>query len=205
MFITLEGPEGSGKTTQVRMLSKYLADRGFPVVTLREPGGTPLGDRLRELLLFRQDLSVSSRAELLLFAAARAQLVDEVIRPHLAQGDVVICDRFADSTLAYQGHGRGLDRRELDEINRFATGGLVPDLTILLDLPPEVGLIRNRDGQLASDRFEGENLAFHRKVREGYLELAAADRSRWVVVDAMLPIEEVGHVICASLDARLKG
>ncbi len=203
MFITFEGPEGSGKSTQAQLLHRHLCARGISSVLVREPGGTSLGDKLRNIVMFDADTSISPRAELLLFTAARAQLVDEVIRPHLDRGEAVICDRYADSTLAYQGYGRGLSLPEINAVNRFATGGLVPDLTFLLDVPPEVGLARNQHEQPVPDRFEMEEMDFHRRVREGYLEIARAEPGRWVIVNATLPIEQVWEVVRDAVDRRL--
>ncbi len=204
MFITLEGPEGSGKSTQAQLLYRYLCERNKAVVLTREPGGTLLGDKLRAIVMFGKDMEISPRAELLLFTAARAQLVDEIVRPALARGDIVICDRYADSTVAYQGYGRGLPIQEINAVNHFATAGLVPDLTFLLDIPPEVGLTRNREGQLATDRFETEEIDFHARIREGYLEIARSEPKRWVIVDATQPIEKVWADIREAVEARLQ-
>lgn len=190
MFITFEGPEGSGKTTQVQLLAEWLRDRGCNVLTTREPGGTRIGDAVRAVLLNPEHLEMQPRAEILLFSAARAQIVSELIRPHLEAGGVVLCDRFADSTLAYQGYGRQLDLHVLRVITEFATGGLTPDLTVFLDLPTLEGLRRKRGGDLAEwNRMEREELAFHERVRAGYLAISTgsgeSERSRWLVVDAM--------------------
>ncbi len=201
MFITFEGPEGSGKSTQAQALCAYMDARGRQAVLTREPGGTALGDRLRELLMNTTDVAINPRAEALLFAAARAQLVQEVIRPALAAGRVVICDRFADSTIAYQSFGRGLPLAEVRQVVEFASGGLKPDLTVLLDLPPEEG--RRRKGTDLGDRFEDEELDFHRRVRQGYLALAAAEPGRWFVVDGRLGRDEVAALIRARVDSRL--
>ncbi|MBI2955069.1 MAG: dTMP kinase [Chloroflexi bacterium] len=203
MFITFEGPEGSGKTTQTQRLNRYLGERGADVVLVREPGGTALGDRLRNLLMFGAEIRITSRAEVLLFTAARAHLIDQVIRPHLGKGGVVICDRYADSTVAYQGWGRGLDVGEIAVINRFATGGLLPDLTFLLDVSPEIGLARNQKERRAADRFELEEVDFHRRVREGYLQMARSEPGRWVVVDATLPVEQVWEIVRNTVEPRL--
>ena len=182
LFITLEGPEGSGKSTQAERLSASLNERGFTVFVTREPGGTPLGDELRELLLRRSDLEITAWSEALLFSAARAQLLRDVIRPQLERVDVVICDRFSDSTLAYQGWGRGLDRDLLARLQEAATEGLEPDLTLLLDLPAEEGL--ERVTRAKRDRLDRETIAFHSRVRSGYLAMAQAQPGRWRRVDA---------------------
>ena len=187
--MTIEGPEGSGKTVVARRLAAELERRGHRVVLTREPGGTRLGERVREILLGRADLKIDPRADALLFNAARAQLVAEVIRPALSAGAVVLCARFADSTLAYQGHGAGLPIEELRGLAEVATGGLEPDLTILLDVDPEVGIRRKAAG--ARNRFESIDLDFHRRVRSGFLELAGAEPRRWRVVDSSRHIDRV--------------
>ncbi len=184
LFIAFEGPEGSGKTTQLRRLYRRLRRAGVPVVRTREPGGTRLGERLRALLK-RADQNPAPEAELFLFLAARAQLVSTVIRPALAAGQVVLCDRYSPSTLAYQAYGRGLPLDQVADADRLATGGLWPDLVVLLDLPAEAGLARR--GRAGADRFEAEELEFHRRVRAGYLELARSDPERWLVLDAQVP------------------
>lgn len=203
MFITFEGPEGSGKSTQAKLLHSYLLQRGLRAVLVREPGGTALGDKLRDILMFRIDIALSARAEALLFAAARAQLVDEVVRPHLAIGGVVICDRYADSTLAYQAYGRGLDVTSVRTIINFAINGLMPDLTFLLDVPPEIGLARNHNARGITDRFELEELEFHQRVRQGYLEIAKAEPDRWRVIDATGTIETVWQQVREVIERRL--
>ena len=191
-FITLEGPEGAGKTVLARRLAEGLEQRGHMVRLTREPGGTPLGERVRALLLERSsgDLAIDARADALLFNAARAQLVAEVIRPALDAGDVVLCARFADSTLAYQGYGGGLPIDHLRAIANVATGGLAPDLTVLLDVDPEVGLRRKAPG--ARNRFEAFfDLDFHRRVRAGFRELAGQEPERWRVVDSTRHVDRV--------------
>lgn len=187
--MTLEGPEGSGKTVVAKRLAAELSALGRRVVLTREPGGTPLGERVREILLGRAGLAIDPRADALLFSAARAQLVAEVIRPALEAGAVVLSARFADSTLAYQGYGAGLPILELRAIASVATGGLEPDLTILLDVDPEVGIRRKAPG--ARNRFESIDLAFHHRVRNGFLELARDEPARWHVVDSSRHIDEV--------------
>ncbi|MFC7329227.1 dTMP kinase [Marinactinospora rubrisoli] len=191
-FIVLEGGEGAGKSTQVRQLAIWLREEGFDVVTTREPGATKLGMRLRALLLDREHTGMSSRAEALLYAADRAEHVSSVIRPALLRGAIVISDRYVDSTLAYQGAGRELDQADIEPINTWATGELVPDLTVLLDLPPDEGI--NRLGRPA-DRLESEPLEFHARVRQGFRDLAERAPERYLVLDAQLPPEEVTRAI----------
>jgi dTMP kinase len=203
-FITLEGPEGAGKTSQARAIGAVLEKAGIPVTITREPGGTPLGERIRDLLLASGEspAAILPVADALLFNAARAQLVAEVIRPSLARGAVVVCARFADSTVAYQGYGGGLPIDDLRAIERMATGGLSPDLTLLLDLPIETGLARKKANELT--RFEaGFDAAFHRRVRDGFLELARQEPARFIVIDASPPAEEVFEAIRAALAHRI--
>ncbi|MHB1131125.1 MAG: dTMP kinase [Chloroflexota bacterium] len=200
MFVTFEGPEGSGKSTQAKLLTDFLESRGQRVCLTREPGGTPLGDHLRQVLMRTGSVTMGARAEVLLFCAARAQLLEEVVLPRLAAGEHVVCDRYADSTLAYQAYGRGLAADPIDAVIKFATSGLVPELTLLLDLPVEEGL--RRKGFDASDRFESESVAFHERVRAGYLSLAAADPQRWLVIDARLPIQVIAERIRQRLVER---
>lgn len=195
-FIAIEGPEGAGKTSQADRLRDAIAATGAEVVLTREPGGTPAGERIRELLLAGGG-ALDPRTDALLFSAARSQLVVDVIRPALARGAVVIATRYADSTLAYQGYGAGLPIDELDVLERFATGGLRPDLTILLDLPAEVGLARKTGAERT--RFERElDLEFHRRVRDGFLELAREQPDRYAVVDATADEEAVFASVIAA-------
>jgi dTMP kinase len=184
LFITLEGPEGSGKSMQICELAEFIRQRGFTVLATREPGGTFIGDQIREVIMRMENTMMNPRAEILLFCAARAQIVEEVIRPNLEKGVVVISDRYADSTLAYQGYGHGLDLSILRKILHFATGGLQPDLTLLLDIDVEEGLKRRRIGGGEWNRLDAQQLEFHKRVRQGYLEMAKAEPSRWQVVDA---------------------
>ncbi|TAL12430.1 MAG: dTMP kinase [Chloroflexota bacterium] len=198
-FISIEGPDGSGKTHQARLLADALRDRGHDVLLTREPGGTPLGDRLYELLMANGGEPIDRIADAMLFNASRAQHVAKVIRPALAAGRVVISARYADSTMAYQGYGGGVDLETLRRIIAIATGGLVPDRTLLLDLPAETGLARKTPD--SHTRFETAfDLAFHLRVRAGFLEMARAEPSRWVVIDADRPS---GAVFASVLDAAL--
>ncbi len=202
LFVTLEGPDGGGKSTQARQLVDYLKGRGLNVLLTREPGGTPIGDQIRRTLMDLGNTGMNPRAEILLFSASRAQIVHQVIRPHLESGGIVVCDRFYDSTLAYQGYGHGLDLQALQTITAFATGGLRPDLTLLLDLPAEDGLRRRkRGGQW--NRLDAYDLAFHQRVRQGYFALAAAEPKRWVRLDATQPVEVVQVEMRQAVDARL--
>ena len=199
VFITFEGPEGSGKTTQIRRLADRLRSADRDVLLIREPGGTPIGDQIRAVLHDIANTAMVSEAEILLYSASRAQLVGQLIRPALARGTIVLCDRFADSTIAYQGYGRGLDLDALRQITAFATGGLVPDLTIYLDIPVEKGLDRKRRALALNEgewnRLDQEPVDFHRRVRQGYLTLAADDPERWVILDAYHSIEDVQEEI----------
>ena len=194
MFITFEGPEGSGKTTQVRQLGEWLGARGKNVVVTKEPGGTPLADRIRAILLHPES-TMDALTELLLYAASRRQHVVEVIRPSLERGAIVLCDRFTDATLAYQGFGRLLDLDKLRMLNDWVTGSLRPDLTLLYDIEESVGLARAHSRNEATankeGRFEAEDLRFHRRVREGYLVLAGAEQQRFAIIDASGTIDQV--------------
>ena len=189
-FVSFEGPEGGGKSTQTHRLAAALAEQGYVVWAAREPGGTRVGEMIRPILLGQQQpANLSAWTEALLFSAARAQLVDEVIRPRLQRGELVLCDRFSDSTLAYQGYGRGLDLEALRQLQAQATGGLKPDLTLLLDLPVEAGLARIP--RRAQDRLDRETIAFHQRVHAGYRAMAAADSHRWREVDASSEPDQV--------------
>jgi len=202
-FFVFEGIDGSGKTTQLKLLGESLAARGYPVLYTREPGGTRVGELIRELLLNPQYSELFPRAEALLYAAARAQHVAQVILPALEEGQLVLCDRFLDSSLAYQGFGRGMEVRLLEQINEPATAGLVPDLVLLLDFCSETGMDRiNRSGR-GVDRIEREAQEFHRKVRSGYLALAGRDPSRYRVVDAHRPVDLVHRDILKAVEEVL--
>lgn len=202
MFITFEGVEGSGKTLQARLLSERLRAAGVPVLTTREPGGTRLGDKVRSLVLDQSDYHVGRRAEALLMGAARAQHVEEVITPALERGETVVCDRFSDSTRAYQGAGRGLAIQTLEPVISFATAGLSPHMTLLLDIPIEVGLARKQTQQ-DWNRFDAEARAFHERVREAFQSLARAEPERWTSFDACKPVEVLAHEIWGHVAARM--
>lgn len=206
MFITFEGPEGSGKTTQVALLVRDLQDRGYTVFHTREPGGTSIGDQIRDVLHDLKNEQMHPHTEILLYAASRAQLVHQEIQPRLTAGEIVICDRYADSTLAYQGYGHGLDLGVLRQILGFATGGLQPDLTLYLDITAEDGLRRRHaaaDEGAEWNRMDALSLDFHRRVREGYLRLIAEAPSRWVTIDATGERNVIQAEIRTAVLARL--
>jgi dTMP kinase len=209
-FITFEGIEGCGKTTQIRMAGDHLRKRQIPVLVTEEPGGAPLGKHIRKLLLNQGDCRIDAKAELLLFAAARAQHVQEVILPALATGRVVLCDRFSDATLAYQGFGRGLSLEFIKSLNEFSAAPLKPDLTLLFDLPVEVGLGRAIDriahiqGAPREDRFEQEDRAFHQKIRIGYLSLARNEPGRIRMIDASRDVQTISQEVCAMIWTAIK-
>ncbi|MBI1281449.1 MAG: dTMP kinase [Anaerolineaceae bacterium] len=207
MFITFEGPDGGGKTTQVAMTVETLKARGHNVLLTREPGGTDIGNQIRHVLHDMKNQAMHPRTELLMYSASRAQIVEEVIKPQLAKGGLVICDRFFDSTYAYQGYGHGLDLTQLKQITEFATGGLKPDLTILLDIAPEDSLQRrlsslDKGGEW--NRLDAMALDFHKRVRDGYHALVADEPNRWVVINAAQSVEKVQADILAVLEKRLK-
>ncbi len=209
MFITFEGMDGSGKTTQLQQLAVTLRERGYDVITTREPGGTRLGDRIRGLLLEKADdpTPMDRRAELLLFCASRAQLVHEVIRPHLERGGVVLCDRYIDSSLAYQGFGLGIDLDVLRTLLEFATGGLLPDLTLYLDISPEEGLRRRAQASLFGEEFnriDDLDLDFHHLVYQGYQWIAAQAGERWHPIDARQTPEQIQPQVLETVEARLR-
>jgi dTMP kinase len=202
VFITFEGTEGSGKSLQTRKLVERLRVNGYTVLATHEPGGTHLGTELRRLLLDRQELQIGARAEALLMNASRAQLVESVIRPALERGEVVVCDRFADSTLAYQGAGRGLNEQHLASVISFATAGIQPDMTMLLDVPVEVGLAR-KHAQDERNRFEAEAVAFHARVRSAYQALALAEPGRWSCFDATQSADSLSDAIWGAVVKRM--
>jgi dTMP kinase len=203
MFITLEGPDGSGKTSQIGPLVEFLHQKGYQVLTTREPGGTEISSQVRTILMDLKNQGMNPRTEILLFCAARAQLVEEVIRPHLAHGEIVLCDRYADSTLAYQGYGHGVDLDFLRRLLDFTTGGLWPDLTLLLDIDPEEGLKRRRVGYAEWNRLDDYALSFHRRVQAGYHELVRREPGRWRVIDASQPSDKVQLSLQEAILARL--
>jgi dTMP kinase len=202
MFITFEGPDGSGKTTQVAPLSEFLTQLGFQVLITREPGGTVIGDQIRQVLADLKNTGMHPRSETLLFLAARAQLVEQIIKPHLAEGHVVLCDRYADSTMAYQGYGHQNDLDQISSLINFATGGLKPDLTLLLDVGAEAGLKRKVEGN-EWNRLDAYSLEFHQRVRHGYAELARAEPERWFIIDADQPADRVQEAIRQVVQSRL--
>jgi dTMP kinase len=207
-FITFEGPEGSGKSTQVRLLRERLEALGRAVVQTREPGGTALGKAVRELLFGAEQLHLVPETEALLLSADRAQHVAEVIRPALAAGQIVLSDRHVDSMIAYQGYGAGMDLARLAELAAIATGGLAPDLTVLIDLDPTVSLARRHassSGGGEVNRFDRRALAFHERVREGFLTLAAREPDRFVVIDGLGPVEAVAEAIWSAIQPVLSG
>jgi len=201
LFITIEGGDGCGKTTQADILYRKLTDAGSPAIRIAEPGGTPLGDELRNLLKRKWNGSIAPESELLLFNASRKQLVTEVIMPALKKDITIVCDRFSDSTVAYQGYGRGLDLSTIDTINRFATGGIKPDLTILLDMPASEAIKRKHGRE--DDRFDSDDIAFHNRIRQGFLSLARKEAGRWVVINATQSVEQIGNRIWEEVSRRL--
>ncbi len=206
-FITFEGIEGSGKTTQMKMLGHHLESAGMEVVMTREPGGTDLGESVRRIILNVREKKTAPWAELMLYAACRAQVVYEVIKPAIEKGKVVLCDRFTDSTLSYQGYAMALGVEPVNAINGWITGGISPDLTFILDCPPEVGLkrawnrIKEKEG-MKEDRFEREGLEFHRRVREGYLRLAEMEPGRIKVIDGDRSPDTIHVEICEIVDSK---
>lgn len=208
LFITFEGVEGSGKTTQIDRLKKYLARKGLTCKITREPGGPLISEKVRKILLDPDHKNLCPLSELLLYEAARAQHVDQVIKPLLKKGTIVLCDRFSDATIAYQGYGRGLDLPLIRQLNRLASQGLKPDLTFLLDCPSELGLkrarLRNRSSRNEKEgRFERERAEFHQRVRRGYLEIAKKEPHRVKVIDTRMGVEKVFETIREIVDERL--
>lgn len=207
MFITFEGIEGCGKSTQINLLAAQLQHQGLQVLLTREPGGCPIADQIRGLLLDADNRAMVPMTELMLYAAARSQHLAEVVQPALAAGTLVLCDRFSDATRAYQAFGRGIDRQVMESLNDLACNGLTPDLTLLLDCPVEVGLARARQRIAGSsgpkeERFELESLQFHQRVRDGYLQLAAEEPDRFVVINAAAPQDQVATVILQAVQYR---
>jgi dTMP kinase len=201
-FITLEGPDGGGKTLQATRLVEHLNQRGYNALLTREPGGTPISDQIRIILGNLDNTAMDPRTEFLLFSASRAQHVNQIITPHLEQDGIVVCDRYFDSSLAYQGFGHQLDLVTLQNVTTFATGGLTPDLTLLLDLPVEEGLQRRQQGG-DWNRLDAYELAFHQRVRQGYAQLAANEPERWVTIDAGREMDHVWDDIRVAVEARL--
>ena len=208
LFVTFEGPDGSGKSTQIKLASQHLQRLDYRVLCTREPGGTSIGDQVRQVLHDVKNTEMAARAEILLYSASRAQLVQEIILPHLAQGWVVLCDRYADSTYAYQGYGRQLDLATLRQITSFATQNLKPDLTVYLDLDVDEGLRRkitaSQAGQGEWNRMDRLELAFHQRVRAGYLDMARAEPERWLVINAAGPVADISREICRRLERLLQ-
>jgi len=201
VFVTFEGIEGCGKTTQARLLFEELLDRGFEVILTREPGGTPTAEEIRNLLLTEREENFPPLAEVFLYEAARAFHVENLIKPALSRGSIVICDRFTDSTLAYQGFGRGISVEFLKNLNEKATGGLKPNLTFLLDVPVKEAFKRLKGKEL--DRLESENLSFHERVREGFLTIAKEEPERIVVIDGTMNVESIFSLVLSELFRRM--
>ena len=203
LFITFEGPDGSGKSTQIKILSEALLAAGRDVLTVREPGGTPISEQIRDVVHNLRNREMSDRAECLLYNAARAQLVDQLIVPHLQRGGIVLCDRYADSTLAYQGYGRGLDLSAVRSVVAFTTNNLKPDVTFYLDLDVEEGIERRRRGGGEWNRLDDQTLEFHRRVRAGYLQMVREEPARWVCIAGARTVEEIQAEIRGEVERRL--
>ncbi|MEW6085290.1 MAG: dTMP kinase [Chloroflexota bacterium] len=203
MFITLEGPEGSGKTSHIPQLVEYLCERGYKVFPMREPGGTSIGEQIREVIHDLKNVEMHPRTETLLYQAARAQIVEQVIKPRLADGEIVISDRYYDSTIAYQGYGHQQNLEQVRQLVKYATGGLVPDLTVLLDVDVEEGLKRKRKDN-EWNRLDAYTVEFHQRVRAGYLEMVKAEPNRWVVVDAGQKWDNVQEELRKLILERIK-
>jgi len=204
LFITFEGPDGSGKSTQIKLLSETLTAAGYEILTVREPGGTPISEQIRDVVHSLRNREMSDRAECLLYNAARAQLVDQLIVPHLRQrGGIVLSDRYADSTLAYQGYGRGLDLSAVRSVIAFATNNLKPDVTFYLDLEVEEGIERRKRGGGEWNRLDDQALEFHRRVRAGYLQMVQEEPERWVCIDAARAVDVIRAEIQTEVERRL--
>ncbi len=204
MFITLEGPDGSGKTSHMQPLAEWLDERGYRVHLAREPGGTIISEQIRHIIHDLKNTEMHPHTETLLYQAARAQIVEQILRPKLAEGWIVLCDRYADSTLAYQGYGHQQNLEEVRALVHYATGGLVPGLTLLLDVDVETGLSRRQKSGGEWNRLDAYQLEFHRRVREGYLELARQEPGRWVLVDASQPWGQVQELLRNAILKRIK-
>lgn len=203
-FITFEGPDGAGKTTQIRLLNDYLKAKGWDTVLTREPGGTPIGEKIRNIILDVENREMNPIAEMLLYAASRAQHVSQLIKPALEQGKIVLCDRFVDSSIAYQGFGRDLGIDMVEGVNHFALQGIIPDLTLLFAIDPEKGLERSRQRRKAMDRLEEEQLDFHKKVYEGFMALSRKYPQRFRVIDASLEIENIHKIVVDEIQQLLR-
>jgi dTMP kinase len=205
MFITLEGPEGSGKTSHIPSLVEYLREKGHVIFPTREPGGTSISEQIRDILHDLKNAEMHPRTETLLYQAARAQIVEQVIRPRLEAGEIVISDRYFDSTIAYQGYGHQQDLNEVRVLVGYATGGLVPDLTVLMDIDVEAGLKRKTQNGVEWNRLDAYTVEFHQRVRAGYLDMAKREPKRWVVVDASRDWDSVQKDLRRAIEARLGG
>ena len=204
LFITLEGPEGSGKTSAIKIVKEKLEKEGYQIVMTREPGGTPISEQIRNVILDKNNTAMDYRTEALLYAASRRQHLVEKVWPNVKEGKLVICDRYLDSSLAYQGFARGLGVEDILNVNMYATEGTFPDLTLLFDLPPEVGLARiNANSNREVNRLDLEKISFHEKVRNGYLELAKRFPTRYVIIDASMPLKEVANAALKAIKERL--
>ena len=203
MFITLEGPEGSGKTSHIPYLVQFLREKGHIVFSTREPGGTSIGEQIREVIHNLKNVEMHPRTETLLYQAARAQIVEQVIKPRLKEGEIVISDRYYDSTIAYQGYGHQQDLEQVRTLVKYATGGLVPDLTILLDVDVEVGLGRKKKNGSEWNRMDAHEIEFYQRVHAGYLEMAKQESSRWVVIDAGREWQAVQEELRKVIEERL--
>lgn len=204
LFITLEGPEGSGKTSAIKIVKEQLEKEGHQIIMTREPGGTPISEQIRNVILDKNNTSMDFRTEALLYAASRRQHLVEKVWPNVKEGKIVICDRYLDSSLAYQGYARELGVEDILNVNMYATEGTFPDLTLLFDLEPEVGLARiNANSDREVNRLDLEKLSFHHRVRNGYLELAKRFPNRYVIIDASLPLEEVASHALKAIKERL--
>lgn len=204
LFITLEGPEGSGKTSAIKIVKEVLEKEGYQIVMTREPGGTPISEQIRNVILDKNNTAMDYRTEALLYAASRRQHLVEKVWPSVKEGKLVICDRYLDSSLAYQGFARGLGIEDILNVNMYATEGTFPDLTLLFDLEPEVGLQRiNANSNREVNRLDLEKMSFHEKVRNGYLELAKRFPNRYVVIDASQPLEKVANDALKAIKERL--
>jgi dTMP kinase len=204
MFITLEGPEGSGKTSHIPYLVEYLREKGHIVFPTREPGGTSIGEQIREVIHDLKNAEMHPRAETLLYQAARAQIVEQVIKPRLADGEIVISDRYYDSTIAYQGYGHQQDLDQVRALVKYATGGLVPDLTVLLDVDVEVGLGRRKQNGMEWNRMDAHEVEFYQRVRAGYLEMVKQEPNRWVVIDAGKEWQTVQNNLRETVEKSIK-